>query len=157
MAGWDPLDEWRAAGSSYPTRAQRCALQRPVRVLLSGGEHQPRDPVGVGQRPYGLDVDSDVASFRDGERGKRAAMGQVEPQVRVAEPCREARFAGRAIREFDRAGRYPQPSADQLPQPRSGHDEPAAGVIAGEPGGPASLVVRQQHHRCPDRSGPGIQ
>src|SRR6185436_4299921 len=105
-------------------------IERQVGSVLARREGQRRNGVRIRQAPHPLDVDADLASVREGERRDILVMGNIEPQV-AAEAWVEARLAAGAVNQLDGFGRYGEPLAQPLPQPRPGNREAPALPIPG--------------------------
>src|SRR6267143_3179555 len=132
-------------------------IEAEVGLVLAAGKETRRDFVRVAKRAHGFDVDSDLASGREGVHSNIFAVRYVEAQVRVAATSCESRLAMHALGQFDRFGPHTQPFRKQLAKPRPRNGESAALAIEGKAAGSASLRVREQGGRCANRQRPDVQ
>jgi hypothetical protein len=123
-------------------------IEAEVGLVLAAGKETRRDFVRVAKRAHGFDVDSDLASGREGVHSNIFAVRYVEAQVRVAATSCESRLAMHALGQFDRFRPHTQPFRKQLAKPRPRNGESAALAIEGKAAGSASLRVREQGGRC---------
>ena len=132
-------------------------IERPVRVMLTGGKKPGRDVSGVVHRPHGFQVDADIARDRKRIHGKLTAVGDVESQILVRGTACERGFAVPSGYQSDGAGRHAQPCPDQVAQARSGNDETAPVALQDKTTRSSPLRIRQQGRSRAHRLGRHVQ